>query len=508
MTNNDQRLEPLELVNDLFKVLNERGIRYCHWKSTFGLSKGMSGETDLDLLVARSHQRLFVEILLEHNFKPFNPDPSRQYSGIVDYLGFDEESGKLVHLHVHYHLVLGEQYIKNYQLPLEDLLLDNTYLTHGVRIPVPELEVILLVIRSLLKYRDEDWLRDRLKVGRQKGLTEDTIREFKHLLPQVNNQRIEFFIDQEFPFLSPSVVQDFLELIEEPTDIGGKLLPLRKTVRMDLASFQRYSSFRAKTKYFKERIKRHWILRRLGIMKWKLERGKTPDSGGVTLAFVGIDGSGKTTIIREISTWLSWQLKVKNYYMGSNQPATIARILKGIYKFTYNSRLVVRRLIGDRNFIHRIFQEMTRFTKSVRYLAEARDLQRRYLDGKRKSAQGSIVLFERYPLVCHSDFSYMLDGPRIEHLYNGNLGLISKRFANIEESIHTSFQSPDHTFLFHVEPEVSLARKPDHEEDMIRSKYHAIQGIDRDGGHIIDIDGNLPYNEVLSQVKNLCWDFI
>ena len=40
----------LRHLTDIFLTLNERGIRYCHWKSNVRLTESLEGLTDLDLL--------------------------------------------------------------------------------------------------------------------------------------------------------------------------------------------------------------------------------------------------------------------------------------------------------------------------------------------------------------------------------------------------------------------------------------------------------------------------
>ena len=49
--------------SELFRSLNERGIRYCLWKSNIRQEEGMRGETDLDLLVDREHIAAFRQTL-------------------------------------------------------------------------------------------------------------------------------------------------------------------------------------------------------------------------------------------------------------------------------------------------------------------------------------------------------------------------------------------------------------------------------------------------------------
>ena len=124
----------LESVANLFQALHQRGVRYCHWKSNLRLEKSLRGQTDLDLLVDRKDSQGFTQILDSHNIKPILAAPGKRYPDVEDYLGLDPVSGKLFHLHVHYQLVLGEQFVKNYRLPLEAHFLDSVQWRHGVKV--------------------------------------------------------------------------------------------------------------------------------------------------------------------------------------------------------------------------------------------------------------------------------------------------------------------------------------------------------------------------------------
>jgi hypothetical protein len=131
---------PLGVLTELFAALEQEHVRYCHWKSTTGIPRGLSGLTDLDLLVDRADAGRFRTELERLSFKRLVSSPAAQYPGLEDQLGFDEATGKLVHLHVHYRLVLGAEHVKNHLLPIESAFLDRTQLRHGVRVPEPALE--------------------------------------------------------------------------------------------------------------------------------------------------------------------------------------------------------------------------------------------------------------------------------------------------------------------------------------------------------------------------------
>ena len=89
---------PLAVTVRLFAELEARGVRYCHWKSTPGLPIAMAGRTDLDLLVEREDAASFADVVRELGFKPFISHPSRRFPAVDDLLGYDPETGRLVHL--------------------------------------------------------------------------------------------------------------------------------------------------------------------------------------------------------------------------------------------------------------------------------------------------------------------------------------------------------------------------------------------------------------------------
>ena len=119
-----QALALLGVLTRLFARLHAEHIRYCHWKSNEHLRATMLGATDVDLLVDRAAAQRLAAILTETTtFKRFVAKPGLGYPGIEDYVGFDEATGTLTHLHLHYQLTLGERFLKGHRLPWEELVL-------------------------------------------------------------------------------------------------------------------------------------------------------------------------------------------------------------------------------------------------------------------------------------------------------------------------------------------------------------------------------------------------
>ncbi|HEX5690402.1 MAG TPA: hypothetical protein VFX76_10395, partial [Roseiflexaceae bacterium] len=276
-------------IAGLFQALRERGVRYCHWKSNLRLLNGLQGQTDLDLLIDPQHMALFKQILADHGVKPVRAAPGREYPGLENYLAFDSASGTLFHLHVHYQLVLGEQFVKNYRLPLEAQFLSSTQQEHGVFIPVPELELIVLSLRALLKYRDRDVIKDCLTI-RYPGLPEHIVNEIMWLLEQTSIARVSQRLAELGDIVPGDAILEFLKIVVATPRAGYRLFRLRQRVRASLRQHQRSNRLRATAIYFHELWRR-----RNTFLRFTPSRHMTMPGGGMTLALVGADGAGKST---------------------------------------------------------------------------------------------------------------------------------------------------------------------------------------------------------------------
>jgi hypothetical protein len=180
---------PLAVLEALFHDLGQRGIRYCHWKSNSHLAAAVRGETDLDLLVDREQVDAFRSTLSDHDFKAMVAAPGKDYPGVENYLGFDESSGHLVHLHVHYQLVLGQQHVKDHRIPIEEEMLDSVREIAGVPVPSAAMELIVLAMRAVLKYRTRDAAKDVLGI-RTSGIPRSILSEAEWLYADTSEEEI------------------------------------------------------------------------------------------------------------------------------------------------------------------------------------------------------------------------------------------------------------------------------------------------------------------------------
>lgn len=154
----DTGLPPVQLLLVLLASFHEQRITYCYWKSSRRLRAALTGESDLDLLISRDCQHRAQSILLACGFKCFPNVATRDHPAISSFLGFDKASGRIVHVHCHFRLVMGERLFKDYRIPWEEALLGRAveHEFFPIRVLDPTDEALLLVMRFCLELRRMD----------------------------------------------------------------------------------------------------------------------------------------------------------------------------------------------------------------------------------------------------------------------------------------------------------------------------------------------------------------
>ena len=487
---------PLEAVINLFSEFHQREIRYVHWKSNSRLDWGLAGQTDLDLLIDPEQAGPFQQILRKLGIKQIISPPNSQYPGLEHYLGFDEATGRLFHLHIHYDLVLGEQYVKNYRLPIEKQFLDSTRIVQDVKIPVPELELIVLCIRALLKYRDRDAIKDILNI-RFPGIPDHILNEILWLLEQTSIEKVSQVMASLDIFSDEQVIIDFLKIVTQTPRNGWDLIQLRSRLRRELRTSQRKNRLSASFQYFQSLLKKSQIFRD--------DQGLRVPGQGKLIAVIGIDGSGKSTLSTEVSKWLKWKLSAPLHYLGSKQPSVWSDWAYIFFRIFRRSITILTQRMDEKSFLLKILKRFRQFFLGLHYLSVGFDRYRRYKLAKKQKQSGSVVIFDRFP------FFSPLDGPEIHLIDEGNLYYFTKKLSAVEQRLYRRFDFLDLIIILNVNPEVSVERKPDHSFETIQAKYSALSRLKtelaKDGNNWewVPVDANNPIEQVLLDIKTAIW---
>ena len=292
---------PLDLVVALCRALEDEGIRYCHWKSNEAIERSASGENDLDLLIDRSDADQFGAVLHGLGFKQARPAPSREVPGLIDHYGLDAGSGRLVHLQAHYQLVLGDDMTKNFILPVERAYLDSEGASGLIRVPAPEFELAVFVVRMILKH--STWDAQLCLLG---GLSASERRELTHLLALVPEPGRAAALAERLPFLSPQLVDRCLRSLESPPSRWVRA-SIARALERELAAYAR----QPRSVDIAQRTVRRG-LRGARHVAGPPSRKRFVD-GGSLIAVVDPDPALAASVVDGIVGWLEAALAVKQF---------------------------------------------------------------------------------------------------------------------------------------------------------------------------------------------------
>ena len=484
----------LSTLKHLFEALNKQNIRYCHWKSNCRRDKAMTGETDLDLLIDKSEAEIFCSTLYIFDIKLMRSNIYGRYPAMEDYLGYDKETGSLFHLHVHYRLILGRKHVKGYHLPLEKVLLDSAIITEqkNVKIPSPEVELIILVLRILFKTDYKQLVRSYIK--KCSPIPDTLEKELDFLSAQTTESNIFQLLDQLDHTIPSVIIKEFLKYRKKKCISTWPIFLMQRQIITQLSKFRWISRWEHNKRFVKKKYKNLW--------PWiKLDR-KQMSKGGTTIAFVGADGSGKTSLIKDIIPWLEWKLEVVMFYMGSKKPSNLTRLAKWLFVNANRIHKIFNILVFWNNSLTtKHHSSFVCFFEYLFMIALGKDRKDRYYKGFRAAASGSITIFDRFPLP---EVYEQMDGPsrgkKDGHLFRG--------LREIEKRQYSAIKRPDHIIMLHINPETSISRKPDHDFDMIRAKSKSLEKFFYNNLNITHLDANNPYSIVLSDVKKTIWTLL
>ena len=506
---NEQALGVLER---LFSELHAARVVYCHWKSNEHLAPSLVGETDLDLLVDRASAADFERILAHTGFKSFPAVAARRYPGITDWLGFDGETGALVHLHVHYQLTVGEAHLKGYRLPWEHTTLATRVLdpTFGVFTADPHVEVVLLLVRGALKVRVRDLLPGRAHGA---GVTGGALRELRWLAERVDEQRLHevasMLVGEEAARLIRMMIGS-----DAPTrrDLGA----LRASCKPALSGYRLYGAVDARW--------RRWVREfRARIAKARRDApGVRPSRrlgvrGGTMIALVGADGAGKSSLAVELTGWLGAKLDVTTVYGGSGvgTASHMRRLLRSIVRLARGARRAQHSATDGAGIVS-VADEQPSGVKApspidvlatvVRASLIDRERRSRLRDAWRARSTGVIVLSDRFP---QSQFPGLNDGPRLGP-WRGARWPLGAAAAREEETFRLAAAvGPDLVVKLVVPFDVAARRKPDTPPAQLRRKIEIVSRL-RYGARtkVVTIDASAPWAEVVLRVKRCVWEIL
>lgn len=479
----------LEISKLLFSRWNDAQLCYCHWKSNEHLMPGLIGDTDLDVLLSESDRLKGVEILRQLDFLKCKSQFGSRYPKVDDWIGFDNETGKLIHLHLHYQIVTGHKGLKEYNLPWTMQVLENRIQDPetGVFISSPNFEIVTLYTRIALKVSLNDIFNSYL--GKY-HIDKSFLIEIEYLKKRVCWEEVESIVFKYYGRYSAQVV----DLLKNETLTTKDIFALRKIAESVFRSVSRYKYFyRFLEFYYKYALKFRKFLR-LKLHQFIVTRKVPEMENGLQIAFLGQDGAGKTTVTTIIRKWWDWKMDVQLVYLGSGE--------------NYHSwrKWLLHKL--PRSFG---FKTVRAWLTLSKYKALSKDVLKTIRKGERYANKGGLVIYDRYPQIQYAGIS---DGPKIRELFLNKsprlLRWVFESFANSEERYlkQATEHQPNIVFKLVIPPEESVRRKPENVLETMEIKHNIIKSLQFENSDVYVIDATMPFEEEILMIKRIIWEHV
>jgi len=483
-------VEAVPLIAAFCTALEEADILYCHWKSNAALDRSATGRNDLDLLICRADRGRFSALVAKLGFQEATHHGEAFLPGVLSYYGFDPSAERLIHIHAHYQLILGQDRTKNYHIPIEDAFLGSRSKAGIFYVPTPEFEFVVFVLRMMLKFGTWDAV-----LSRQAHLPKAARGELVYLLERIAWSEVRQLIQAHLPTISPPLFERCAQAIQHNITLYTALRSGRPLLKA-LEPFSRQNSLVDLWHKGWRRIENAYRRRRYG------QTHKAHMSGGGTMiALIGGDGAGKSTAIEGLAQWLAKDFAIRQIHLGKPPRSVSTHLVRLSIRLT---RLLKRRFrAAESSSVAR--NETTPaldFSQILMQFCIARDRYWAYVRARRFVNNGGIVIADRFPVPQIQ----IMEGAKIAALAGDRAEQpLFRWLARREEMYYSRFYPPELLAVLRLDPTTAVARKPEEPAEQVYRRSTAIWQADWTESPAQIIDASQSQADVLATLKEMVW---
>lgn len=501
-----------KICNILFEQLNIEDIRYCHFKSNEHLEDGLDGTTDLDVLVDENDFQRMKEVLNKFGYREFEPNEFCKYPGVTNWYGFDSETGAIIHIHLHTHLITGKSLVKDYVIPWDKEILDNTILHEcGVKVNNPNMELLLLFTRMVVKRNGK---QRRKSCASKVYFEEDEWGEVIYLRKLIEEEKFMFAYETT---LGLETYDKFKDMILRKKEICRKEFnEFERYIRKYLKCYRRLSPIKADVSSFAYRARRKIYIYINKYLNKTLPVKKRMEQQGPLIAFIGIDGSGKSTMIYETRKWLSEEFDVQKYYLGAgdgNQSFVARTLIKGyqlMVKSEDDNAAKTSNMTRTEVYNVGVKAKIKGVIASYTYLKIAQNNLKNIRKAYKFCQNGGIALCDRFPQSC---IEVMHDGMKVQRYERAFSDSKIIRYLSAKERMTfekiEKIEGNFYIFRLNIDPLISYQRKKENEKDASErvEKARTINSLSfKNIVKIVEIDANKSIEDVILSIKRSVWE--
>jgi thymidylate kinase len=381
--------------------------------------------------------------------------------------------------------------VKNHLFPIETAMLGDLNDANGMPVPNPAAELTIFTLRILTKFKPYHVLKpsvaDRLR--------REARKEFAFLESHENGERASLLASRFFPGIGSDLFRSALQSLEDDASIFEILASRRRILRL-LRTYRRRGTLATI---------RALLERRVFLFAWPRRFGRipkrTPASGGLLVAIVGPDGSGKSTAVETLDRWLKPFLNVTRGHMGkppkSVQSVFVDRLVSLAERWAGTdappARTPPHHEIGGGAALQTLY--------AWQLTCLARDRKRESERLARAVEHGQIVLCDRYPLP---DLQSM-EG-RHGHRLEKAAGFLARRWVRAEQTVHESIERPGLVIGLRIPPDLASRRQPGDGAEFVAFRAREFfEYAGAPGRDIVAIDAAAPLDEVSARLRQIVW---
>ncbi|MHA1539442.1 MAG: hypothetical protein ACTSXQ_03090 [Alphaproteobacteria bacterium] len=490
----------LKSISKLLSDFEKNGISYCHWKSNEHLGAALEGKTDLDVLFDISQQKQLEAIFKQNEYYKCDARDFCSYPFIEDYLGVDKKTGTLIHVHTHYKMLLGEKNLKGYHLPWEKTILKTRIYDaeQKVYLSEPNIEMLLLLVRSSLKIRWRDFLKSLLG---KKYFDKDTAKEYDWLLERINKKKV---LALGKKLISPKSKKMLTKLLNKEPNLL-RFYRFNWQLSSSFSSYKRFPVYQAKLLML---YREGRYVMGYGINKFTnmlvSKRRSLPNKEGLTVAFLGVDGSGKSTVTKRIIKDFSKKLDTTFIYFGSGDGQR--SMLRGFMRVAHNTLFNKKKAINPTQAAFK--KKRLKWHTILWFLEVAREKNKNLRKVLKAKKLGRLIICDRYP---QSQIEGINDGPKLGILKESKSSILRK-IGLFERKIYKKSDKtcPDLVIKLLPSPEVAFERK-EHSFtiEMLKEKSRLVEEIAfPKKTKVVIVNADQPLETVIAECEDLIWKML